>query len=85
MGRRMMYDVCMSCTYVVRVYTHYYMYVCNVKHVMICGDGTRRMSCVAIFFYLFTTYTLHVVRVVPGTCVVLKCTYMCIKDYRVKC
>ena len=57
MGRRMMYDVCMSCTYVVRVYTHYYMYVCNVKHVMICGDGTRRMSCVAIFFYLFTTYT----------------------------
>ena len=56
MGRRMMYDVCMSCTYVVRVYTHYYMYVCNVKHVMICGDGTRRMSCVAIYL-LFIYYT----------------------------
>ena len=81
--------------YVCHVHIHIFMYVCGtgvhtcthtcmyVKHVMICGDGTRRMSCVAIFFYLFTT--LHVVRVVPGTCVVLKCTYMCIKDYRVKC
>ena len=71
MGRRMMYDVCMSCTYVVRVCTHI-----HVKHVMICGDGTRRMSCVAIFIYLHAT--LHVVRVVPGTCVVLKCTYICV-------
>ena len=83
MGRRMMYDVCMSCTYesyVVRVYTHI-----HVKHVMICGDGTRRMSCVQVAIFIYLHATLHVVRVVPGTCVVLKCTYMCIKDYRVKC
>ena len=43
-------------SYVVRVYTHI-----HVKHVMICGDGTRRMSCVAIFIYLHAT--LHVVQV----------------------
>jgi hypothetical protein len=56
--------------------TYTYIHVTHVKHVMICGDGTRRMSCVAIFIYLHAT--LHVVRVVPGTCVVLKCTYICV-------
>jgi hypothetical protein len=42
--------------YVCHVHMWYGCTHIHVKHVMICGDGTRRMSCVAIYL-LFIYYT----------------------------
>jgi hypothetical protein len=65
--------------------TYTYIHVTHVKHVMICGDGTRRMSCMCSYIYLFTRYTARGTGSTGYLCSIKVYIHMCIKDYRVKC